>query len=463
MSSNQQMMDTNTAAAILSQFDQNTQLQALAMLRQLNAQQQLQQIQQLQQLQQLQHLQRNVVPVAQETEPKRVVSCATRPAKMAQISSASHYTSGKGTGIQSTTFAVSKPAPVASITPAEPAESIKAKNIAESVAANDDEKFQPIVKELGPDGVEFIVPNQDMVDQIIIASEYYFSDENLAKDHYLLRQICQKSEGFLSVKLLTALKNVKRLTKDWRVTSYALKKSENLQLNAEFTKVKRVACLPDHVLKARQITNVIAIKIPMEFSSVSSITQLFAQYGKITLVRVLLPGRQVPCDLRNYATQVPDMGNSLCAVVEYDTEAEACTACRELNGKRYTSGLRSALLGPRLRRNLYKAMPEEENAEKTNCVMETTNNAWNKPVIVDGKAQQVTKKFFGSSDSGSSKHGTKDSGCDSASSNSFHLNKAKKSVAMKINISQSGVTVMRQPKGPTMGSGFNMSRMAAAL
>merc|ERR1711990_1227062 len=110
---------------------------------------------------------------------------------------------------------------------------------------------------------------------------------------------------------------------------------------------------------------------------------------------------------------------------------------------------RSALLGPRLRRNLYKAMPEEENAEKTNCVMETANNAWNKPVIVDGKAQQVTKKFFGSSDSGSS--------------NSFHLNKAKKSVAMKINISQSGVTVMRQPKGPTMGSGFNMSRMAAAL
>ena len=468
MSSNQQMMDTNTAAAILSQFDQNTQLQALAMLRQLNAQQQLQQIQQLQQLQQLQQMQRNIVP---EAEPKRVVSCATRPAKMAQISSASHYTSGKGTGKsthQSTTFAVSKPAPVASMAPAEPAESMQAKNVAESTTGqtniqNDDEKFQPIVKELGPDGVEFIVPSQDMVDQIIIASEYYFSDENLAKDHYLLRQICQKSEGFLSVKLLTALKNVKRLTKDWRVTSYALKKSEKLQLNAEFTKVKRVAALPDHVLKARQITNVIAIKIPMEFSSVSSITQLFAQYGKITLVRVLLPGRQVPCDLRNYATQVPDMGNSLCAVVEYDTEAEACTACRELNGKRYSSGLRSALLGPRLRRNLYKAIPDEENAEKTNSVIETTNNAWNKPVIVNGKAQEVSKKFFGSSDSGSSKHGTKDSGCDSASNNSFNLNKAKKSVAMKINISQAGVTVMRQPKGPTQGMGFNMSRMAAAL
>lgn len=458
MSSNQQLMDTNTAAAILSQFDQNTQLQALAMLRQLNAQQQLQQIQQLQQLQQLQQMQRSMVPSQVTAEPKRVVSCATRPAKMAQISSASHYTSGKGTGNsahQSTTVEVSKPAPV-SIAPVEESVNRQMEN-----GNNDDEKFQPIVKELGPDGVEFIVPNEDMVDQIIIASEYYFSDENLAKDHYLLRQICQKSEGFLSVKLLTALKNVKRLTKDWRVTSYALKKSLNLQLNAEYTKVKRVACLPDHVLKARQITNVIAIKIPMEFSSVSSITQLFAQYGKITLVRVLLPGRQVPCDLRNYATQVPDMGNSLCAVVEYETEAEACTACRELNGKRYSSGLRSALLGPRLRRNLYKAIPDEEG-EQTDSVMATTNNAWNKPIIVNGKAQETQVKKIGTSDS-SSRNG-KDSGCDSASNNSFTMAKAKKSVAMKINISQSGVMVMRQPKGPQNGmSGFNMSRMAAAL
>lgn len=462
MSSNQQLMDTNTAAAILSQFDQNTQLQALAMLRQLNAQQQLQQIQQLQQLQQLQQMQRaNMVP-SQAAEPKRVVSCATRPAKMAQISSASHYTSGKGTGNsnhQSTTVEVSKPVPVASIAPVEVAVSVSKIDGNNNI---DDEKFQPIVKELGPDGVEFIVPNEDMVDQIIIASEYYFSDENLAKDHYLLRQICQKSEGFLSVKLLTALKNVKRLTKDWRVTSYALKKSENLQLNAEYTKVKRVACLPEQVLKARQITNVIAIKIPMEFSSVSSITQLFAQYGKITLVRVLLPGRQVPCDLRNYATQVPDMGNSLCAVVEYESEAEACTSCRELNGKRYSSGLRSALLGPRLRRNLYKAIPDEEGTEKTDSVMATSNNAWNKPIIVNGKAQETVKKFSGTSDSGSSRHG-KDSGCDSASNNSFSMSKIKKSVAMKINISQSGVTVMRQPKGPTQGTGFNFSRMAAAL
>jgi len=435
-------MDTNTAAAILSQFDQNTQLQALAMLRQLNAQQQLQQLQQLQQIQQLQNLRNMAVqqqaPAQAPEEPKRVISCATRPAKMAQISTASHYTSGNGTGHQS----------------AGTAKPVEAATSAAVSTPKEEEKFQPVVKEMGPDGVEFIVPSDDMVDQIIISSEYYFSDENLAKDHYLLRQICQKSEGFLSVKLLTALKNVKRLTKDWRVTSYALKKSTKLELNAEGTKVKRVACLPDHVLKARQITNVIAIKIPMEFSSVSSITQLFAQYGKITLVRVLLPGRQVPCDLRNYATQVPDMGNSLCAVVEYETEAEACVACRELNSKRYTSGLRSALLGPRLRRNLYKALPEgEEGAQQTESTLQTTNTAWKKAVVIDGKAQQAPKSF------GSSESSRKDSGCDSVSNHSgpTKFNGVRKSATMKINISQGNSPVTRQPKGP-MGKGFALTR-----
>lgn len=452
-----QAMDTNTAAAILSQFDQNTQLQALAMLRQLNAQQQLQQIQQLQQLQQLQNMQRiNNQPATQE---KRVISCATRPAKMSQISSASHYTSGNGTHqtpnmnnqIQKSSNNVNN----SIVNTANSAEQVK-----------EEEKFQPIVKELGPDGVEFIVPSQDMCDQIIIASEYYFSDENLAKDHYLLRQICQKSEGFLSVKLLTALKNVKRLSKDWRVTSYALKKSTKLELNNEGTKVKRVSCLPDHVLKARQITNVIAIKIPMEFSSVSSITQLFAQYGKITLVRVLLPGRQVPCDLRNYATQVPDMGNSLCAVVEYESEAEACVACRELNSKRYSSGLRSALLGPRLRRNLYKALPEGEEGQQTEASLNTTNNAWNKAVIVDGTSTPATKK------AGTSEVSTrKDSGCDSASNHSSSMlrkpgfnspTKPRKTVAMKINISSTSTAVIRQPKGPS-GEGFNFARTQSKI
>ena len=35
--------------------------------------------------------------------------------------------------------------------------------------------------------------------------------------------------------------------------------------------------------------------------------------------RVLRPGRPIPPDLRNYATQIPDMGASTCAVVDFES------------------------------------------------------------------------------------------------------------------------------------------------
>jgi len=221
-------------------------------------------------------------------------------------------------------------------------------------------KNQQKAPKLRPDEGEMVLPDGETQAAIIEAAEFYFSNENLAKDHYLLRQICQKSEGFLSIKLLTALKNVKKLTKDWRVTAFCLKKSERLQLNEEGTKVRRTDALPEYVLKARTITNVLCIKMPKTLGSVGAVTAMFSEFGHISLVRVLLEGKPVPCDLRNYATQVPDMGTTLCAVVEFETEEEATKCVKELNMRQNEAGMRAALLGPRLRRNLYKVPTEEE-------------------------------------------------------------------------------------------------------
>lgn len=462
-------LNPSTAALILNQFDQKTQMQALSMLRQINSQQHIQQMQQLQQIQQLQAIQalQNM-----KLQPKKVAN-----------------SSGHGSVSSSDKFTVK------------------------------DRKFSitPVRREAGPDGETFIVPSEEAVKEIILAAEFYFSDENLAKDHYLLRQICQKSEGFLSVKLLTALKNVKRLTKDWRVTSYALQRSSLLKINDEKTKVKRIADLPEYVLKARSITNVIAIKIPMEYSSVSAITQLFSQYGKITLVRVLLPGRQVPCDLRNYATQVPDMGTTLCAIIEYDTEAEACNACRDLNCKKSSTGMRSALLGPRLRRNLYKVPCTDAvltNSETLFAIKEDgLLNAQNKQAedqqqktaswssIVTGKQQQPPPS---TSDTPCPK--ARDSGCDASSNDASSNHSGNKSPSsprkpsifdlpmktvgavsenplkvkesaepmkpfdrapgshrkqskLQITINSTNTSVVRQPKGPIGGSGFSLRRI----
>ena len=73
-----------------------------------------------------------------------------------------------------------------------------------------------------------------------------------------------------------------------------------------------------------------AIRVPPSFDSVDQITSLFRSYGEIGLVRLLRPGKEVPSDLRNYATQVPDIGDSLCAVVDFEGSDAALKAVREL-------------------------------------------------------------------------------------------------------------------------------------
>jgi len=77
---------------------------------------------------------------------------------------------------------------------------------------------------------------------------------------------------------------------------------------------------------------------------------------------LLKPGKEIPSDLRNYATQVPDIGKSLCAVVDFEQSDAALQAVRCLKEQLVESGMRLALLGPRVRRTLYKQdRPEDES------------------------------------------------------------------------------------------------------
>lgn len=201
---------------------------------------------------------------------------------------------------------------------------------------------------------DYEIPNEDQVEKIIDQVEYYLSDEYLAKDKYLLRQIRCKSEGYISIKLMTSFKKVKKLTRDWQVVRHALKLAPQLEVSPEGYRVKRRDTLPETLRKPRLLTSVVAIRVPPSFDSVDQITSLFRAYGEIGLVRLLRPGKEVPSDLRNYATQVPDIGDSLCAVVDFEGSDAALKAVRELKEQFSDSGMRLALLGPRMRRTLYR-------------------------------------------------------------------------------------------------------------
>ncbi|XP_075909099.1 la-related protein 6 isoform X2 [Petromyzon marinus] len=78
--------------------------------------------------------------------------------------------------------------------------------------------------------------------------ERMLSDEALSRDPFMLKHVRRNGPGYVSVKLLTSLRGVRRLTRDWRVSSLALRASSRLQLNAAGTKVRRLDRLPTHLL-----------------------------------------------------------------------------------------------------------------------------------------------------------------------------------------------------------------------
>lgn len=220
------------------------------------------------------------------------------------------------------------------------------------------------------------IPDDATLDQICKQVEEYLSDEYLSTDKYLLRQLRSKSEGYLSVKLLTSFKKIKKLTRDWRVTAHALKRSSIVELSADGHRVKRHAHLPDNLRRGRTMTSILAIRVPEDWATLEAITNLFSTYGNITLARVLRPGRPIPPDLRNYATQIPDMGATTCAVVDFDSTDSAHECCRGLRDKNLR-GMRIALLGPRIRRTLYKAekkkVPENRHQRRSVASSEQPN------------------------------------------------------------------------------------------
>lgn len=77
------------------------------------------------------------------------------------------------------------------------------------------------------------ISSEDNGSLLFFQVEFYFSDENIVKDAFLLKHVKRNKEGFVSLKLISSFKRVKHLSKDWRVVAFALAKSEKLQINEQ--------------------------------------------------------------------------------------------------------------------------------------------------------------------------------------------------------------------------------------
>lgn len=68
-------------------------------------------------------------------------------------------------------------------------------------------------------GHNWTAPNHDLILKLVGQIEYYFSDENLEKDAFLLKHVRRNKMGYVSVKLLTSFKKVS-LALSWCVGIY---------------------------------------------------------------------------------------------------------------------------------------------------------------------------------------------------------------------------------------------------
>ncbi|XP_043461459.1 la-related protein 6 [Leptopilina heterotoma] len=170
---------------------------------------------------------------------------------------------------------------------------------------------------------DFVPPCDELSDKICAQVEFYFSDENIVKDAFLLKHVKRNKEGYVSLKLISSFKRVKHLSRDWRVVGAALARSKKLEVNELGTKLRRIDPLPpfDQTTPSR---TVLAARLPLEKLSVEAVAELFKSCGEIALIRVLRPGHPAPAEVRQAIAKRPDLASSEeCAMIEFIDSASA--------------------------------------------------------------------------------------------------------------------------------------------
>uniref|UniRef100_A0A8B9KYB2 Uncharacterized protein n=1 Tax=Astyanax mexicanus TaxID=7994 RepID=A0A8B9KYB2_ASTMX len=192
-------------------------------------------------------------------------------------------------------------------------------------------------EDIDPD--DWVPPNAALIKKMVSQIEHYLSDENLAKDAFLLKHVRRNKMGYVNIKLLTSFKKMKHLTKDWRVTAYALHHSSKLEVNEEGNKVRRKDPVPDSVLaqvpsKLLLVWNITDspaaedTSVPHRSTMEMAIAML-EPFGSITTVRVNRPGRELPPE--KYGDRYPELRKEESVLVEFEDLEGAGSAYHHLS------------------------------------------------------------------------------------------------------------------------------------
>lgn len=138
---------------------------------------------------------------------------------------------------------------------------------------------------------------------------------------------------------------MKQLTKDWRVTAYALQHSLKLEVNEEGNKVRRIEPVPESVLfqvpsRLLLVWNVTDSNMAEDMahdtsaprkSTMETAIAILEPFGNITMARVNRPGRELPPELQKYSYRYPELFTKESVLVEYEDLEGAGRAYHQLS------------------------------------------------------------------------------------------------------------------------------------
>lgn len=288
--------------------------------------------------------------------------------------------------------------------------------------------------------------------------EEMFSDSHLAEDGFLLKHIQKNKEGFVSLKLLTCLKKIKVLTNNWYMTLAAALLSSVLEVNSDSNKVRRLQAYPDWLLCSPTSKLLLLWNIPSDWlspphprPSISNhIIAKINSYGTTVCHWLLLPGQDLPRELRCYAKRQKELGQGLCVVVKFDTLAGIRKAYDGFKAEETASageGVRVVSLGYRSSYLMSKEQPTQDMNQGDAGDLRATVNAQSEVEVnaeVREDAVVEMEKAFHAGDSPD-------------------INRVLRWRNQRINLQmpKNRVQVVRQPFGPNDTKGFQLRRKPA--
>ncbi|XP_072969017.1 la-related protein 6A-like [Typha angustifolia] len=206
--------------------------------------------------------------------------------------------------------------------------------------------------------------SDELREQIVRQVEYYFSDENLPTDQFLLKFVKKGKEGFVPIALVASFRRMKKLVQDLSLLEAALRTSSQLVVSLDGKKVKRLHPLPVTDSKSMKLRTVIVENLP-ENCSTEHIQKIFGKIGNILNITI-----HDPHSVDGAATKRSEskFSSKVHALVEYQSPEAAEAAVATLNDKKnWRSGMRVEQLSKRMEKHgLFQKGDKETIFKKKN-------------------------------------------------------------------------------------------------